>query len=134
MIIALLIFPAISPAACGQILSLSLGHQFAELTGDYEDRGIDIDGDEKLDYLLIDVGVRIIIPGEYSVTGYLYDRGGREVVWSADHRNFTDGKQSMQLAFDGKSIEKKRLNGPFRLGNLTFTWGSRGSWLILLPQ
>ena len=26
--------------------------------------------------------------------------------------------------WDGKTIEKMKLNGPYRLGNLSFTWGS----------
>jgi hypothetical protein len=116
------------PAACGQILSM--GAEFADLTGNYSDRGIDINGDEKFDYLIIDAGVHIVIPGEYSLSGFLYDQDNREVVWSADHRNFTDGYQTMQLAFDGKTIEKRKLNGPYRLGNLTFTWGSASTGLI----
>jgi hypothetical protein len=115
-------------AACGQILSM--GAKFASLTGNYSDRCIDINEDGKFDYLLIDAGVHIVYPGEYSLSGYLYDRDNKEIVWSADHRNFTDGKQTMQLAFDGKTIEKKRLNGPYRLGNITFTWGSASMGLI----
>lgn len=115
-------------AACGQILSI--GSEFADLAGNYSDRGIDIDEDGKLDYLIIDAGVHIIIPGEYSISGYLYDHDNREIVWSADHRNFTDGYHTMQLAFDGKTIEKKKRNGPYRLGNVTFTWGSASGGLI----
>lgn len=114
--------------AGGQILSI--GSEFADLAGNYSDRGIDIDEDGKLDYLVIDAGVHIIIPGEYSISGYLYDQNNREIVWSADHRNFTDGYHTMQLAFDGKTIEKKKHNGPYRLGNVTFTWGSASKGLI----
>lgn len=100
------------------------GSEFASLAGEFNDTGIDIDHDGKYDYLNIDVPVHIIYPGEYSLNGFLYDREGREVVWSADHKNFSDGNHVMQLAFDGKSIEKKKLNGPYRLGNLSFSWGS----------
>jgi hypothetical protein len=122
LILLLVVMAIYSPPACGQILSM--GAEFADLTGNYSDRGIDINEDGKFDYLVIDAGVHIMYPGEYSLSGYLYDKDNREIVWSADHRNFTDGNHIMQLAFDGKSIEKRKLNGPYRLGNVTFTWGS----------
>lgn len=128
LLILMVIMAICCSAACGQIFPM--GSEFADLTGNYSDRGIDINEDGKFDYLLIDAGVHIVYPGEYSLSGYLYDRDNREVVWSADHRNFADGYQVMQLAFDGKTIEKKRLNGPYRLGNLTFTWGSASAGLI----
>ncbi len=114
--------------ACGQILPN--GSDFAGLTGNYSDRGIDINGDGKFEYLNIDVGVQIEYPGEYSLNGYLYDHNDKEVVWSVDHRNFTYGEHTMQLAFDGKTIQKRGLNGPYRLGNLSFTWGSATMGLI----
>ncbi|VVB71492.1 Uncharacterised protein [uncultured archaeon] len=110
--------------------TLTDGFSFASLTGVYNDTGLDINHDGLLEYLNIDVGVHITYPGEYSLNGYLYDRGGREIVWSADHRNFTEGDHIMQLAFDGKTIEKSKLNGPYRLGNLTFNWGSASMGLV----
>ena len=122
------ILAVLLPGASAQILSM--GPDFASLTGNYSDRAVDINQDGKFDYLLVDAGVHIIYPGEYSLTGYLYDRNNREIVWSADHRKFSDGMQTMQLAFDGKTIEKKRLNGPYRLGNVTFTWGTASGGLI----
>ncbi len=126
--ILIAILASLLPIASAQILSM--GPDFASLTGNYSDRAVDINDDGKFDYLLVDAGVHIIYPGEYSLTGYLYDRDNREIVWSADHRKFSDGMQTMQLAFDGKTIEKKRLNGPYRLGNVTFTWGTASGGLI----
>jgi hypothetical protein len=128
LLISLLLMTVYSPLACGQILPN--GSDFARLTGNYSDRGIDINGDGKFEYLNVDVGVHIEDPGEYSLNGYLYDRNNKEVIWSVDHRNFTYGDHTMQLAFDGKTIEKRALNGPYRLGNLSFTWGSATTGLI----
>jgi len=112
--------------ACGQ----GLPNDFATLTGNYSDRGLDINGDGKFEYLNIDVGVHIEYAGEYSLNGYLYDPNNRKVVWSADHMNLSYGDHTMQLAFDGKSIEKQGLSGPYRLGNLSFTWGSATMGII----
>ena len=120
------------PNASGQILPD--GADFASLTGKYNDSGQDINHDGLFEYLNIDVGVSIIYPGEYSLHGFLYDRDNKEVVWSVDHRNFTYGDHIMQLAFDGKTIEKMKLNGPYRLGNLSFTWGSATMGLIPISR
>lgn len=128
MIVIVAIMAVLLQAASAQILSM--GPEFASLTGNYSDRAVDINNDGKFDYLLVDAGVHIIYPGEYSLTGYLYDRNNREIVWSADHRNFSDGMQTMQLAFDGKTLEKMKLNGPYRLGNVTLTWGTASDGLM----
>ena len=106
------------------------GSGFASLTDNYSDRAIDMDGNGKLDYLNVDVGVHVAHPGEYSLTGYLYDQDDREVAWSADHKNLTVGNHTMQLAFDGKAIAKSGLAGPYRLGNLSLNWGSATLGLI----
>lgn len=128
LLILLLLVAVYSPVAGGQILPD--GSEIARLTGNYSDKGIDINGDGKFEYLNVDVGVYIEYPGEYSLNGYLYDPNNKEVVWSVDHRNFTYGDHIMQLAFDGKTIQKLGLNGPYRLGNLSFTWGSASMGLI----
>ena len=96
----------------------------ASLTGDFSDKGIDVNGDGKLDYLNVDVGVNVVIPGEYSLYGFLLDRENRKVVWSADHKSLSSGNQTMQLTFDGKTIENSRLNGPYYLHNVSLNWGS----------
>jgi hypothetical protein len=108
------------PSACGQADWMDL----ASLTGAFTDRGIDVNGDGKLDYLNIDVGVNVIVPGEYSLYGFLLDGEKKKVVWSADHRSLSSGNQTMQLTFDGKTIEKSKLNGPYYLHNVSLNWGS----------
>ena len=120
------------PNVSGQILPD--GSDFASLTGKYSDSGLDINHDGLLEYLKIDVGVSIVYPGEYSIHGFLYDGENKEVVWSVDHRNLTYGDHTMQLAFDGKTINKMNLNGPYRLGNLSFTWGSATMGLIPISR
>ena len=106
------------------------GSGFASLTGSYSDRGLDIDGDGSPDHLNVDVGVHVAHPGEYSITAYLYDSDDNEVAWSADHRNLTVGNHIMQLAFDLIGAGKEDYVGPYRLGNLSLTWGSASMGLI----
>ena len=90
----------------------------------------DLNEDGRSEYINVDVGVHISHPGEYSLTGYLYDREDNMIAWTVDHKNFSIGNYSMQLAFDAKDIEKRGQSGPYRLGNLTLTWGSATIGLI----
>ena len=81
-----------------------------------------------------DVGVHVEYPGEYSLTGFLYDRDNRVIDWSADHRNFTYGNHTMQMAFDGKTIRSQDLTALTDLGNLSLTWGSASMGLIMCDK
>ncbi len=90
----------------------------ATLRGDYTDQGIDVNGDGLYDFLSIDAGVDVQSPGEYSLTGTLYDQKGEEVVWSIAHKNLSSGYQKMILDFDGKTIWKHGIDGPYVLKNL----------------
>jgi hypothetical protein len=100
---------------------LDLTPQLAMLTGHYADHGTDGDGDELYEFLTVDVGVNVILPGQYTLIGHLYDLNWSEVVWSIDHEIFEVGYHTMHLDFDGKTIEKHGVNGPYRLGNLFLT-------------
>lgn len=106
----------------------------ASLTGNYSDSVADINGDGKLDYLTINVGVHVELPGEYSLTGYLYDRNNKEIDWSVDHGNLTYSNHTMRLSFDGKTIQKSGSKGPFRLGDLYLTFGSSNMGLIIVDR
>lgn len=90
----------------------------ATLRGDYTDQGIDVNGDGLYDFLSIDAGVDVQSPGEYSLTGTLYDQKDDEVVWSIAHKNLSSGYQKMILDFDGKTIWKHGIDGPYVLKNL----------------
>jgi len=128
LLILLILLAALSSSAYGQ--TASDWPELASLTGEFYDKGIDINGDGRLDYLNIDVGVNVLVPGEYSLYGFIFDKNNKKVAWAADHRVFSDGNHTMQLLFDGKTIEQSRLNGPYRLGNLSLSWGSASSGLI----
>ena len=95
--------------------------QLARLTRHYADHGTDVDGDGLYEFLTVDVGVDVTLPGQYTLTGYLYDLNGSEVVWSIDSGIFEVGYHVMHLDFDGKTIEKHRMNGSYCVGNLFLT-------------
>lgn len=87
----------------------------AEFTNDYADYGIDTDEDGSCDYLTIDVGVNVIIPGNYNLIGYLYDGNGSEIVWATNLTHLDIGNRTVQLNFDGKTIYKHGMDGPYYL-------------------
>ena len=92
--------------------------QIARLTGDYVDQGVDANGDGKYEFLTLDVGVNVLFTGQYTLTGCLYDLKGSEIVWSVDKGVFESGYQTMHLVFDGASIKKHGVDGPFQLRKL----------------
>lgn len=92
--------------------------KIAKLTGDFKDHVTDANGDGRYEDLTIDVGVYVFSPGQYTLTGYLYDRNGSNVAWSIDSRDLDAGQTVMNLRFDGGSIRRHEVNGPYRLENL----------------
>jgi len=95
--------------------------QFAKLAGEYSNRGTDANGDGKYDFLTVDVGVDILYPGQYTLTGYLYDLRGSEIAWAIDNGLFETGYRIMHLNFDGAPIERHGVDGPYSLGKLFLT-------------
>ncbi len=93
-------------------------YRAAFFSGHFSDHGTDINGDKLYDFLTVDVGVNVTVPGRYVVTGYLYDLNSTEVAWSIDSGIFETGQYTMHLNFDGNSIEKHGGEGQYRLGNL----------------
>jgi hypothetical protein len=95
----------------------------ARLTGSYSDCGSDINSDGLFEYLTVDVGVTVYNPGNYSVMGYLYDDDGREVVWSIGSGTLARGSNILHMDFDGKTIERHKLNGTYHLKDLQLIKG-----------
>lgn len=97
----------------------------AGFTGIYSDKGVDIDKDGLYDYLTIDVGIDTIKPGNYSINGYLEDVNGSKISWSIGSGSLSIGNHTMHLDFDGDSIKRSDINGPYKLAFLTLLSGSR---------
>jgi hypothetical protein len=97
----------------------------ARFIGSLSDHGSDVNGDGFYDYLTVDVGVHVRKPETYTLMGSLYDAKGEEVVWSMVSASLSPGDQIMHMDFDGKTIERHKVSGPYRLGDLGLFTGSR---------
>ena len=106
-------------AAMGDPSPLAL----ANLSGDYKDQGTDANHDGKFEFLSVNVGVDVFIPGEYSIMGSLFD-GNKEVVWSIDHERLKSGRNIMHLDFDGKAIQSRGRNTSYMLKDLKLAFGN----------
>lgn len=65
--------------------------RIARLTGNFRDHGADVNGDGKFEFLDVDAGIHVFFPGQYTLTGYLYDLNGSEVAWAIDNGDFEAG-------------------------------------------
>jgi hypothetical protein len=98
--------------------SIDPNPQLARLSGEYSDHGVDVNGDGKYELLNVDAGVRIFFPGQYTLTGYLYDKNESEIGWAIDNGVFEAGNRTMHLEFDGMPIERHGVDGPYTLSKL----------------
>ncbi len=87
----------------------------AEFTSTFFDYGTDTNGDGLYDYLTIDVGVNVATPGNYVMLGDLYDVNGNEIGVAYNITSLTTGNKTIKLHFDGKTIRKNAINGPYHL-------------------
>jgi hypothetical protein len=124
-----------NPAYAAQNTNGTFSNQInARLTEEYRDYGVDLNGDGLFDVLEIETGVDVERPGEYTLSGYLYDFANRRVAWSMDHKNLTSGRSTMRLEFDGKAIQRQGSSGNFILGNLILSYGSASTGMAILEQ
>ncbi|RLF35985.1 MAG: hypothetical protein DRN03_04260, partial [Thermoplasmata archaeon] len=95
-----------------------------ELTGNYTDYGVDVDGDGLYDYLTIEVEVNVTSEGNYSLEGQLNDLIHSGVEWEMNSSHLDVGIQRIKLNFDGVTIRKQEINGPYSISNLTLYYES----------
>lgn len=100
------------------------------LTGEYSDKLVDVNKDGSYDIIALDARVDVEIAGEFNLGGELYDQNDTQVGWAIDHRNLSEGLQTMHLDFDNKNLESK--NGSFKIKNLTLSSGSSDTYLVPL--
>jgi hypothetical protein len=90
-------------------------------TGAYADDGVDTNGDELFDHLLIQVGVQVTATGSYILRGTLADAAGGEITWAHTDMTLTAGVHLLDLLFDGHAIGGHGVDGPYTLTDLTLT-------------
>jgi len=87
----------------------------ARLAPPYADRLVDADvpPDGLADWLAVDVGVYVAIPGPYDLGGVLLDPAGRIVGSANGCGALAAGLQTCTLMFDGHAIASSGSQGPF---------------------
>lgn len=103
--------------------NMDLETRWAKLSGNYSDYGSDIDGDGLYDYLSLDVGVEVFSPGNYSLVGFLCDPNGSSLLWSLGFEHLLPGIHIMHVDFDGKTLRRSKIDGPYNLCNLSLFRG-----------
>lgn len=106
----------------------------ATIIGCYADHETDIDKDSIYDFLTVDVGVNITVPGDYSLYGDLCDSHHHKLAWSASHRNLSAGYHVVSLDFNGVNIGKQGINGPYRIENLVLLSGSSDTYISICDE
>jgi hypothetical protein len=80
----------------------------------FSDSGIDLDDDDLYDQLVIDVQVDVSEANQYRVEGWLEGPDGSLMVYAiSDPVSLDTGLQSLSLAFDGRAINGRGLDGPY---------------------
>ncbi|MBN1874951.1 MAG: Ig-like domain-containing protein [Anaerolineae bacterium] len=91
------------------------------LTGSYADSGVDADGDNLYEQLIIHIGVQVTATGSYVLRGSLVDTAGGEITWTYMTQTLSAGFHFLDLLFDGTTIGGHGVDGPYTLTDLTLT-------------
>jgi len=92
-------------------------HPYVYFTGKFNDKGLDMDGDNKYDILRFSAEVSLTFDGDYLVGATLKDKDGKDIYYATNKVNLEKGIQTVSLDFDGKEIVKKESDGPYRINN-----------------
>ena len=82
----------------------------------FNDTGVDLDSDGSYDQLLIDVQVEVSEADQYRIEGWLEGPDDSLIVYAvSDPTDLGTGLQTLSLAFDGRAINAKGVDGPYTL-------------------
>lgn len=106
---------------------LSGESRFDEL---FRDTGLDTDGDNLFNELIIEIGLKVIDNGEYRITGSLYDTNNTLIDNFSVDTVLQSGNHILSLYFDGFKIYENGIDGPYILNRLIlFGKDNQGSYL-----
>ncbi len=103
---------------------------FAEIYSSYYvETPLDADGDTDYDFLLTKFKFNTSQNGGFRVTGTLKSQSGTILAQDDHDANYQSGTKLVELSFDGKEINKKHKDGPYRVvinlfyeQNDTYVW------------
>jgi hypothetical protein len=91
----------------------------------FSDSGVDLDDDDLYDQLVVDVQVDVSEANQYRVEGWLEDPDGSLIVYAiSDSVSLDTGLQTLSLAFDGRAINGRGLDGPYTVTALKILDGA----------
>lgn len=96
----------------------------ATLNGTYSENSIDSDSDSLIDSLVINIGVNVNTPGNYTLSADLVKNDTTITSATFNSLNSTQlnaGSQNIQLLFGGSDIFSERHDGPYLLSNVLLT-------------
>lgn len=96
-------------------------------TGKFRDYGLDLDGNGKYDWLVIDTEVQIKEEGDYEVRGELFYEY-YYITWAANISHLTKGVHNISLLFSGKYIRESERDGPYNLRYLSLYGYDTDEW------
>ncbi len=118
-----------TPAFSRETMALAtVSRSRSVLTGNYRDYGADTNGDRFFNHLAIDVGVNITAETVYRVFGVLSDSRGNKIEAAVKSR-LRAGQNLVTLKFDGETIFRNGVDGPYRLTELRMAEEEKGSIL-----
>jgi pimeloyl-ACP methyl ester carboxylesterase len=91
-----------------------------QLTGNYGETPVDDNNDAQYEALNFTAEINVLAAGRYAVTADLY-AGTQPVVHASKFLNLTTGTQIIILPFDGTTIRKAGLMGPYTITHLAIT-------------
>jgi hypothetical protein len=89
--------------------------------GTWSDYGSDTNSDGRYEALVVEVGVSVQDSGTYELQGRLDDVSSEEIASAAIQEHLDVGTHSMELTFDGPTIYRHRVDGPYQLGFVELT-------------
>lgn len=104
--------------ARGQEITFTVSPETATMTGVFEVRVEDEDGDGLWNALIVNVGLDVTKAGKFLLWGLLTDPEGNEVCGVNQIVDLNAGKQSVSLPFPGSLIRASGRDGPYHLAEV----------------
>ncbi len=95
----------------------TVSQSLSTFSGDYDDYGKDLNGDGFYDNLVVVAGLDITRAGGYRVNGVLVDARGNRVD-AAAKATLREGYNEVELKFDGRTILRNGVDGPYKLAEI----------------
>ena len=91
------------------------------LAGNNSDAGVDTNGNGLFDRLDLNIGVNVLSAGAYTWSASLFAANRTQVGYASGSGNLTAAANAILLSFDGTSIGRAGVDGPYAIRNLVVT-------------